>query len=120
MKGKPWTKKEEHALVDLVRKKRVDVIVKALGKTEEAIYMKLKRLGLEVVVSGKNQPTTTTKAALPEELPTARPLEGTKMGMITAFQMDTTKPKSLVFLEPHSACYYVCKLHRHCKRPRNS
>ncbi len=37
--------------------------------TEEAVYMKAKRLGLEVVVSEKNQPTTTTcKESIPKEL----------------------------------------------------
>jgi len=70
MKGKPWSKEEEQTLIQLWQKgKTVDVISKVLGKTEEAIYMKLKRLGLEVVVSEKNQLTTSSCSKLPSELP---------------------------------------------------
>ena len=51
MKGKPWTKDQEQRLIQFVRKgKTVDVITKALDNIEETVYMKLKRLGLVVVV----------------------------------------------------------------------
>jgi hypothetical protein len=73
-KGKPWTKEAERALIVLFRKgKPVDVITGFLKSkfkmdlTDEAVYMKAKRLGLEVVVSEKNQLTTTTK--VPDDLP---------------------------------------------------
>lgn len=69
-KGRPWTKEQEQTLIQLIRKgKAVDVIAKVLHKTEEAIYMKLKRLGLEVVVSEKNQLTTSSRSKTPTELP---------------------------------------------------
>jgi hypothetical protein len=72
VKGKPWPKDDEKTLVEMVRKgKTVDVIAKALGKTENAIYHKLQRLGLQVEEgSKKNQPPSSSKLKLPKELPT--------------------------------------------------
>jgi hypothetical protein len=58
--GKHWSKEDERTLVQMIGKgKTVDVIAKVLGKTENAVYIRLGRLGLVVVVSEKNQPTTT-------------------------------------------------------------
>jgi hypothetical protein len=68
-KGKPWTKEEERTLIQLVKKRRdVDVIAKALGKTEDEIFIKMPRLGLEVVDTETNQLSTSSRR-LPEELP---------------------------------------------------
>jgi len=51
-KGKPCIREEEQALIELKKKvKSIGVISRMLGKPERAIYMKMKRLGLEVVVS---------------------------------------------------------------------
>ena len=53
-KGKPWIREEEQILIELTKKGKSDgVISRLLGKPEGAIYMKMKCLGLEVVVSEK-------------------------------------------------------------------
>jgi len=66
-KDKPWTKKEKQTFIQLVSKgKAVDVISQALDKSEDDVFIKLRRLGLEVVVGEKNQPTTTSRSDLPK------------------------------------------------------
>ena len=70
-KGKPWTKKQEDMLKSLVNdKKSIDEISEKLEKSPEAIRVKIKRLGLEVVVDreAKIFCTTTSNEILPEEL----------------------------------------------------
>ncbi len=70
-KGKPWTKKQEDLLRSLLNdKKSIDEISEKLEKTPEAIRVKIKRLGLEVVVDHEatNYCTTTSNEILPEEL----------------------------------------------------
>ncbi|KON34603.1 hypothetical protein AC477_00255 [miscellaneous Crenarchaeota group-1 archaeon SG8-32-1] len=70
-RGKPWTKKQEDLLRSLVNdKKSIDEISEKLEKTPEAIRVKTKRLGLEVVVDREstNYCTTTSNEILPEEL----------------------------------------------------
>jgi hypothetical protein len=73
-KGKPWTREEEKTLIQLVNSgKSVEVIAEALKKSEGAIFMKMRRLGLEVVIVSENQEVTTTSQSsqpLPVELPT--------------------------------------------------
>ena len=70
-KGKPWTKKQENQLRSLVNKRKsVNEISEKLEKSPEAIRVKIKRLGLEVVVDREatNYCTTTSNEILPEEL----------------------------------------------------
>ena len=70
-RGKPWTKKQEDMLRSLLNdKKSIDEISEKLEKTPEAIRVKIKRLGLEVVVDREatNYCTTTSNEILPEEL----------------------------------------------------
>jgi hypothetical protein len=70
VKGKPWTADEEKQLKQMLEAdKSVRVIAKALGKTRDCVRMKIARLGLEVVVQGKSERTTTTSLKLPTELP---------------------------------------------------
>ena len=69
-KGKPWTKEEERTLIQLVKKRKgIDVIAKVLGKNEDMIYHKMRRLGLRVEVGSEtNQPPSSSQAS-PKELP---------------------------------------------------
>jgi len=70
VKGKPWTKEREKALIVMVQKRKpFDVIAAALGTTGESVRMKIRRLGLEVVDREKNQWSTTSSLPLPQELP---------------------------------------------------
>ncbi len=70
VKGKPWTVEEEKQLQQMLQSnKSVRVIAKALGKTRDCVRMKITRLGLEVVVQGKSERTTTTNLQLPSDLP---------------------------------------------------
>ena len=70
-KGKPWTKKQENQLRSLLNdKKCINEISEKIEKSPEAIRVKIKRLGLEVVVDREstNYCTTTSNEILPEEL----------------------------------------------------
>lgn len=97
-KGKPWTKEEEQTLIKLIQKgKAVDIISKVLGKTEEAVYMKLKRLGLEVVVSEKNQLTTTTYN-LPKELPSIENVMKRLSAALSALEVPGIDKKEIIRL----------------------
>lgn len=71
MKGKPWPKKELEKLVELVEAKQpLDVIAAQFpDRSEGAIKLKIRRLGLEVVVRNSCVGTTTSKLRIPEELP---------------------------------------------------
>jgi hypothetical protein len=54
-KGKPWSAELEKQLRDLVESKTsLSAISKLLGKPEEAVRQKIRRLGLEVVEHKKN------------------------------------------------------------------
>jgi hypothetical protein len=99
VKGKPWTKDQEQILIKLVRKgKAVDVIAKVLGKTEEAVYMKLKRLGLEVVVSEKNQLTTSSRSKLPSELPSIENVMKRLSAALEALEQPGIEKKEIIRL----------------------
>ena len=68
MKGKPWTKEQEAKLKQLVKQgETLKAIAAKLGKTEEAIRAKARRLGLEVVKQKTGKCLTTLE--LPKELP---------------------------------------------------
>ncbi|PVX27317.1 MAG: hypothetical protein CW716_02950 [Candidatus Bathyarchaeum sp.] len=71
MKGKPWPKEDADKLVELVdAKKPLDVIVSQFqGRSEGAIKQKIRRLGLEVVVSTQRIGTTTSELKIPKDLP---------------------------------------------------
>ncbi len=69
MKGKPWEPQQEKQLKELViAKTPLAVIAKQLGKPEEAVRQKIRRLGLEVVEQ-KKIICSTTSQKLPTELP---------------------------------------------------
>jgi DNA-binding CsgD family transcriptional regulator len=98
-KGKPWTKEQEETLIQLIRKgKAVDVIAKVLSKTEEAVHMKLKRLGLEVVVSEKNQLTTSSQLKLPKELPTIENVMKRLSAALSALEQSGIDKKEIIRL----------------------
>ncbi len=70
-KGKPWSPELEKELKDLVAAKTsLAVIAKKLDKPEEAVRVKIRRLGLEVVDQRKKVrcSTTTAELVLPKEL----------------------------------------------------
>jgi DNA-binding Lrp family transcriptional regulator len=70
MKGKPWSLELEKELTDLVAANTsLNVIAKKLGKPEEAVRQKIRRLGLEVVVQKKIVCSTTSNLVMPQELP---------------------------------------------------
>jgi hypothetical protein len=69
MKGKPWSLELEKELTDLVAANTsLNVIAKKLGKPEEAVRQKIRRLGL-VVVQKKIVCSTTSNLVMPQELP---------------------------------------------------
>ena len=71
-KGKLWSPELEKALRDLVAAKTsLGVIAKKLGKPVEAVRVKVRRFGLEVVDQWKKNSCSSTTAAvlvLPKEL----------------------------------------------------
>lgn len=68
-KGKPWNLELEKKLKALVEANTsLAVIAKTMGKPEDAIRQKIRRLGLEVV-EHKKIICTTTSQKLPPELP---------------------------------------------------
>jgi hypothetical protein len=72
LKGKTWTQDEERQLRQLVEEKAsLEGISKALGKSLEAVRVKIYRLGLEVDEQRKKNScssTTTAQLTLPSEL----------------------------------------------------
>ncbi len=69
-KGKPWTAEEEKQLKELLDAGHpLSVVAERLHRKPTAVSMKIKRLGLEVVVTESRRSTTTTEVKLPEELP---------------------------------------------------
>ena len=65
MKGKPWTVEEEKQLREMVQaSKRISEIAAFFGKSAASVRMKMRRLGLEVVVL-QNPNTTTSNNDLP-------------------------------------------------------
>ena len=69
-KGKPWSLVLEKELSGLVAAKTsLSVIAKKLDMSEEAVRQKIRRLGLEVVEHKKIICSTSSKLALPKELP---------------------------------------------------
>jgi hypothetical protein len=70
-RGKPWTVEEEKKLKELIDAGHpLSVCAEVLHRKPTAVSMKIKRLGLEVVVvADPRASTTTTKIELPKELP---------------------------------------------------
>jgi len=69
-KGKPWSIEEESALKQLVTAGHpLETIAEKLGKPDEAVRQKIRRLGLEVVDQNRSVWSTTSKLILPKELP---------------------------------------------------
>jgi len=69
-RGKPWTAEEEKQLKELLDAEHpLSVVAERLHRKPTAVSMKIKRLGLEVVVTESRRSTTTTEVKLPEELP---------------------------------------------------
>jgi hypothetical protein len=67
VKGKPWSSEQEKQLKDFVEvKTSLAVIAHSLGKPEEAVRSKVRRLGLEVVDQKK---IVCSTSSLPAELP---------------------------------------------------
>lgn len=98
MKGKPWTKDQEQILVQLLKKgKSVDVISRALGKPEGAVYMKMKRLGLGVVVNEKNQVTTTSLKTV-TELPSIEDVMKRLSAALSALETPGIEKKEIIRL----------------------
>jgi hypothetical protein len=100
MRGKPWTAEEEIKLKQLAQAGQdLDKIAAQLGRRREAIAMKCRRLGIEVVVAtSKEKGPTTTLLTLPlsQELPSQE--EALKM-LAGAFKV-ATKP-GLTKVEVH-------------------
>ena len=65
MEGKPWSPELEKELTDIVdAKTSLFAIAKKLGKPEEAVRQKIRRLGLEVVEQKKIVCSTTSNPRL--------------------------------------------------------
>jgi len=69
-KGKPWSNEEEKQLRTMLdERKPIDVIAQALKRSKESVKVKIKRIGIEVVVTPVSGLTTTSDLVLPAELP---------------------------------------------------
>ena len=69
-KGIPWTNEEETKLKQLVQDgANIQAIALALGKSENSVYNKIKRLGLEE--GAKRLLPSSFEISLPAELPTS-------------------------------------------------
>jgi hypothetical protein len=91
LKGKQWTPEEEINLKQLAQAgKDLATIAVHLGRRKEAVAMKCRRLGIEVVVTSKEKVPTTTYLTLPlsKEIPSQE--EALKM-LAGAFKV-ATKP----------------------------
>ena len=98
-KGKPWNREEEQTLIQLVKKgKSIDIIAKALDKSEDAIFIKLQRLGLEVVEAKKNSPTTTSCSELPKDLPTVENVMKRLSAALVALETPDIAKKEIIRL----------------------
>ena len=73
------------------------MIAKVLGKTEEAVFMKLKRLGLEVG-SEKNQPPTSSRSKLPCELPSIENVMKRLSAALKALEQPGIEKKEIIRL----------------------
>jgi len=95
MKGKPWTVELEKRLRELVDSRdSLEVIASKIGKSRAAIKMKMRRLGLEVVVQKPTDSrTTTSNVVLPKELVSAE--DALKM-LVGALKMACTPGLSKV------------------------
>ena len=70
MKGKLWTIEEEQKLRELIQAgENANLIAAKLGKTQNGIYEKAKRLGLRVVITKPRRKLITSELELPPELP---------------------------------------------------
>ena len=105
-KGKPWTKKQENLLRSLLNdKKSINEITEKLEKSPEAIRVKIKRLGLEVVVDREatNYCATTSNEILPDELYLKFKVVTvqTKIDMFTVFDISSLKKKPMPGRQEH-------------------
>jgi len=86
-KGIPWTNEEEVRLKQLVQDgANLQAIALALGKSENSIYNKIKRLGLEEGIRGLSP--SSFEIALPAELPTSEQA----LQMLAAALKSATEP----------------------------
>jgi len=68
-KGKPWTREDEKALREMVEQgASIEAIAEAFDREPDAIRMKVKRLGLKVVVQKNSGQRTTTSELLPGDI----------------------------------------------------
>jgi hypothetical protein len=88
VKGKPWSPELEKELTDLVAvKTSLFVIAKKLGKPEEAVRQKIRRLGLEVVEQKRIVcSTTSSELTMPQELPSVEQALKTLSAALTALE----------------------------------
>jgi len=69
VKGKPWSRRNEKRLREMVEEgASVEALAEAFNREPDAIRMKLKRLGLKVVVQKFQKSRTTTSALLPGDI----------------------------------------------------
>ncbi len=60
-KGKPWTNDEEKQLRTMLdERKHIDFIAQTLSRSKESVKVKIKRIGIEVVVTPVSGLTTTS------------------------------------------------------------
>ena len=86
-KGIPWTNAEETKLKQLVESgANLQAIALALGKSENSIYNKIKRLGLEEGIRGLSP--SSSEIILPPELPTSEQA----LRMLANALQDATEP----------------------------
>lgn len=87
-KGKPWSLELEKQLKDLLESKTsLATISKHLGKPEEAVRQKIRRLGLEVVEQTIFLcSTTSSELVLPQELPSVEETLKTLSAALTALE----------------------------------
>jgi hypothetical protein len=100
VKGKPWSPDLEKELTDLVAAKTsLFAIAKKLGKPEEAVRQKIRRLGLEVVVQKKFVcSTTSSELTLPQELPSVEQALKTLSAALTALEMPGLEKSEVIRL----------------------
>jgi len=99
-KGKPWTKGEDQALIKMFRKgKTIELIAKVLGKTEIAVYMKVRRLGLRVEEESEtNRVSSSSRPKLPGELPSIENVMKRLSAALNALEQPGIDKKEIVRL----------------------
>jgi uncharacterized protein YydD (DUF2326 family) len=77
--------------------------------TDNAVYMKAKRLGLEVVVSEKNQLTTSSHSRLPSELPSIENVMKRLSAVLEALEQPGIEKKEIIRLRCFIQGVKICK-----------